>query len=205
MKPHLPSALAVGTLAAGMLGAAVPVTAAGASGPPVAATAFSTAVIGPAGGTVSGFGMTATFAPGAVAQKDLVILGNWPNGLDAAPPSGHVVKTFGLQVCTDTTGVPTNCTSELGNFPTSPAGTQRVDGMTLPYTVFQNGVDFGSPSSKLVTVTVHTGGSNVYIYNPNGSSTGTAYPKLLPSTSGSGTLTFQTFQPIVWAVTTSAG
>ncbi len=63
------------------------------------------------------------------------------------------------------------------------------------------GVDFGAASNKLVTISIATGGSSVYIYNPNFSTTTAAYPKLLPSTSADGVLTFATFQPIVWTVT----
>ena len=104
---------------------------ASAAGPPAAATAFSSAVITPAGGAVSGFGITATFAPGAVTTDRLIILGNWPNGLDVTPPSGTAVKTFGLQECnTDATA----CTSEFGNFPNSPAGTERIHGHAVDYT-----------------------------------------------------------------------
>ena len=44
-----------------------------AAGPPQAATAFATAIVTPAGGSVSGFGITATFAPGAVASDRLII------------------------------------------------------------------------------------------------------------------------------------
>ncbi len=173
-----------------------------AAGPPAAATAFATGVVGPAGGSVSGFGITATFAPGAVAQNDLVILGNWPNGQDVTPPSGQAVKTFSLQVCDDSTGTPTDCTSEFGNFPSSPAGSERINGMTLAYSAYEGmGVDFGTASNKLVTISIATGGSQVYIYNPNFSTTTAAYPKLLPSTSADGVLTFATFQPIVWTVT----
>lgn len=197
---RLPAALASSTLAAGAL-LALPAGSAFASGPPRAATAFATSVVGPAGGTVSGFGMTATFAPGAVAHQDLVILGSWPNGLDVPVPSGRAVKTFGLQVCNDSAGVPADCTSGLGNYPTSAAGVERVDGRQLRYTAYQGAVDFGSATHKLVTFTIHTGGSAVYIYDPNFSITAKAYPKLLPSTSGNGTLTFATFQPIVWTVT----
>ena len=62
---HLGSKLALGALSVGML-TAVPSATAFASGPPVAATAFATAVITPNGGSVSGFGITATFAKGAV-------------------------------------------------------------------------------------------------------------------------------------------
>jgi hypothetical protein len=173
-----------------------------AAGPPPAATAFSTAVVGPYGGSITGFGITATFAAGAVAQKDLVILGNWPNGQDVTPPSGQAVKTFSLQVCDDSSGTPTSCTSEFGNFPNSPAGTERIDGMTLAYLAGgQTGVNFGTATDKLVTIAIATGGSAVYIYNPNVSTTSRAYPKLLPSTVSNGVLTFATFQPIVWTVT----
>ncbi|GEM_PF-7039152 len=190
------SGLLVGALALLPTGSAL------ASGPPPAATAFATAVIGPAGGTLSGFGMTVTFAAGALAQRDLVILGNWPNGQDVTPPSGEAVKTFGLQVCVDATGTPTDCTSEFGNYPNSPAGTERIDGKQLNYTGYQGtSVNFGSASHKLVTFAVHTGGNAVYIYNPNFSTTAAAYPKLLPSTTANGVLTFETFQPIVWTVT----
>lgn len=199
---HLSAKLALGTLAAGALVALPFAASASASGPPQAATAFATAVITPAGGSISGYGITATFAKGAVSQTDLVILGNWPNGLDVTPPSGQAVKTFGLQVCNDTTGAPTNCTSEFGNYANSPSGTERIDGKTIPFNAgAQNGVNFGTLTNKLVTFTIHTGANSVYIYNPNFSSTSLAYPKLLPSTSGNGTLTFQTFQPIVWTLT----
>jgi hypothetical protein len=173
-----------------------------AAGPPGAATAYSTAVMEPSGGSGSGFGITATFAPGAVAQPALVILGNWPNGQDVTPPSGQAVKTFSLQVCDDSSGAPTNCTSEFGNFPTSPSGTERIHGMDLPYSAgARSGVNFGTLENKLVTISIDTGGSAVYIYDPNFSSTAEAYPKLLPSSSQDGVLTFATFQPIVWTVT----
>jgi hypothetical protein len=206
---HLGSKLALGVLSAGVLGA-VPAATAFASGPPAAATAFATAVITPNGGSVSGFGITATFAPGAVTQKDqkdLVILGNWPNGLDVAPPSGQAVKTFGLQVCNDSTGTPTDCTSEFGNYPNSPSagGSERIDGRTISFKGPQSGVNFGTVTSKLVTFTIHTGASAVYIYNPNVGTTAGAYPKLLPSATSGGTLTFQTFQPIVWTLTSPTG
>jgi hypothetical protein len=192
---------ALSVLAAGAL-LALSGSSALASGPPPAATAFVTAHIGPAGGSLTGFGMTVTFAPGAIAQQDLVVLGNWPNGLDVSPPSGQAVKTFGLQVCNDSTGMPTECTSEFGNYPNSPPGTERVDGERLAYTGYQGaGVNFGSATDKLVTFTIQTGGKAVYIYNPNFSTTAKAYPKLLPSTSANGVLTFETFQPIVWTVT----
>ena len=203
---HLGSKLALGVLSAGVLGA-VPAATAFASGPPAAATAFATAVITPNGGSVSGFGITATFAKGAVAHDDLAILGNWPNGLDVAPPSGQAVKTFGLQICNDSTGTPTDCTSEFGNYPNSPSagGTERINGRTISFTGPQSGVNFGTATNKLVTFTIDTGASAVYIYNPNFSTTTQAYPKLLPSTTSGGTLTFQTFQPIVWTLTSPTG
>ena len=198
---HLGPKLALGALSIGML-SAVPAVTAFASGSP-AATAFATAVITPAGGSVSGFGITATFAKGAVAHNDLVILGNWPNGLDVAPPSGQAVKTFGLQVCNDSTGTPTDCTSEFGNYPNSPSagGTERIKGRTISFTGPQSGVNFGTVTNKLVTFTIDTGAKAAYIYNPNFGTTTQAYPKLLPSATSGGTLTFQTFQPIVWTLT----
>jgi len=39
---------------------------------------------------------------------------------------------------------------------------------------------------------------------PNVTDTAHAYPKLLPSTSDGQSLTFQTFQPIVWTLTAPA-
>ncbi|MHB1851839.1 MAG: hypothetical protein ACYCU6_06645, partial [Acidimicrobiales bacterium] len=60
---HLGSKLALGAISVGVL-TALPAAGAFASGPPAAATAFATAVITPTGGSVSGFGITATFAPG---------------------------------------------------------------------------------------------------------------------------------------------
>ena len=199
---HLGSKLALGAISVGVL-TALPAAGAFASGPPPAATAFATAVITPAGGSVSGFGVTATFAPGAVSHDDLAILGNWPNGLDVAPPSGHAVKTFGLQICNDSTGTPINCTSEFGNYPNSPraGATERIDGQTVTYTGPQSGVDFGTATNKLVSFTIDTGATAVYIYNPNFRTTTQAYPTLLPSTQSGGTLRFQTFQPIVWTLT----
>ena len=40
-----------------------------AAGPPAAATAFKSAVFTPAGGSVTGFGITATFAPGLAVHR----------------------------------------------------------------------------------------------------------------------------------------
>ena len=171
-----------------------------AAGPPQVDTAAVSTVIGLGGGSISGFGMTATFAPGAVATDKLIVLGNWPNGLDVPVPSGETaVKTFGLQQC-NLDG--TNCTSPFGDYANSPAagGTQRVSGMELQYTGYQ-GVAFGSGTNKLVTITINTGGNKIYIYNPNFTTTAQAY-KPLPSTSDGSTLTFNTFRPIVWTVTT---
>jgi hypothetical protein len=174
-----------------------------ASGPPPAATAYQTALIGPHGGSIRGFGVTATFAPGALSKLQLIILGNWPNGLDVPPPNGDVaVKTFGLQQCN---ADETNCTSVFGNFPNSPAGVQMINGQQVPYTTFQPGIAYGSATNKLVTISIQTDGNKVYIYNANFQDTMNAYPKLLPSTSANGVLTFQTFQPIVWVVTIPGG
>ena len=175
-----------------------------AAGPPAAATAFASAVITPAGGTVSGFGITATFAPGAVTSDRLIILGNWPNGLDVTPPAGTAVKTFGLQECNiDATA----CTSEFGNYPNSPAGTERILGDQVPYSAGHalpdaaGNTNFGGATNKKVSITINTGADTVYVYNANFNDTTRAYPKLLPSTSDGTTLTFQTFQPIVWTLT----
>ena len=178
-----------------------------AAGPPAAATAFKSAVVTPAGGSVTGFGITATFAPGAVTSNRLIVLGNWPNGLDVTPPAGTAVKTFGLQECnTDYTG----CTSVFGNYPNSPAGSEKIRGHVVDYTPFQplgstpnavGNTNFGTAANKLVTITTNTSADKVYVYNANNTTTGTAYPKLLPSSSNGTTLTFQTFQPIVWTLT----
>ena len=199
---HLRSKSAIVALAVGAL-STIPLTSAFAGAPPSAATAFSSAIIGASGGSVSGFGITATFAPGALTQTDFVILGNWPNGLDVTPPAGQAVKTFGLQVCNDVSGTPTNCTSEFGNYPNSPGGIEKINGSPFTYTAFQTGVSFGSLTNKLVTISINTSGDSVYIYNPNFSTNlnNQAYPKLLPSTASNGVLTFKTFQPIVWTVT----
>lgn len=178
-----------------------------AAGPPAAATAFTSAIVTPAGGSVSGFGITATFAPGAVTTDRLIVLGNWPNGLDVTPPAGTAVKTFGLQECAvDFTG----CTSVFGNFPNSPAGSEKIRGAAVKYTGFQalgsvpneyGNTNFGTAANKLVTITTKTSADRAYVYNANNSTTATAYPKLLPSSSDGTTLTFETFQPIVWTLT----
>ena len=181
-----------------------------AAGPPAAATAYQSAVITPKGGSVTGFGITATFAPGAVTTKRLIVLGNWPNGQDVTPPTGTTaVKTFGIQECNvDYTG----CTSVFGNYPNSPlAGTEKIRGQVVRYSGFQKLVypstnadgntTFGTAQNKLVTITTNTTADRVYVYNPNNSTTATAYPKLLPSSSDGSTLTFKTFQPIVWTLT----
>lgn len=183
-----------------------------AGGPPPAATAFTTALIGPDGGTVHGFGVTADFAPGAVTSDRLIILGNWPNGLDVPPPHGEkAVKTFGLQECNPDG---TACTSEFGNFANSPAGTERIAGHQVPFTGVQHlpydgNTTFGTAQDKKVTFTIDTGADKVYIYNANNDGLA-AYPgpganpagTPLPSTSTGSQLTFATFQPIVWVLTT---
>ena len=177
-----------------------------ASGPPAAATAFKSAVVTPSGGSVTGFGITATFAPGAVARDRLIVLGNWPNGQDVTPPTGTAVKTFGIQECnTDYTG----CTSVFGNYANSPAGTEKIRGQVVPYSGFQKlgitpnsegNTTFGTAQNKLVTITTNTAANTVYVYNANNTTTAAAYPKLLPNSSNGTTLTFQTFQPIVWTL-----
>ncbi|GAC1326632.1 MAG: hypothetical protein NVSMB13_11910 [Mycobacteriales bacterium] len=209
--------LAASALSAGVAAVALAAAPAGAAGPPAAATAFSTAVIGPAGGSLTGFGVTAAFAPGALSTNRLIILGNWPNGLDVPPPNGEkAVKTFGLQECAPDG---TDCTSEFGNFTNSPAGSERIRGQVVPFTRYQPLVapnpsnpgnsNFVAAGKKGVTFTISTGASKVYIYNANNSGLA-AYPgpgtkplgTPLPSTSTGSELTFQTFQPIVWVLTT---
>ncbi len=194
---HSRRKLFVGLLGAGAL-VVSPAAMAVAAAPP-AATAFVTAMIGPNGGSISGFGISARFAPGALTTMSQVILTDWASGLDSAPPSGQAVKTFGLQVCNGTTG----CTSEFGNYANAPGGTEQIAGKTIPFTGgLQSGVNFGTITNKLVTISVRTGGDTVYIYNPVAAASGAnPYPKLLPSTASAGVLTFQTFQPIVWVVT----
>jgi len=88
-----------------------------------APTSFASAQIGPAGGSVSGFGITVTLAKGAVQSNRRIILSS-SSSQDVTPPKGEkALVTFGLQECkTDYTG----CTSVFGNFPTSPAGTENV-------------------------------------------------------------------------------
>lgn len=201
----LVAALAVSPLAAS------PAFAAG--GPPPAATAFTGGVITPTGGTLNGFGITVSFGSGAVSSDRYIILGNWPNGQDSPPPSGQAVKTFGLQECAidPSTGGPASgtCTSEFGNYPGTQAGSENLRGQQISYTGYQSptsntfgNTNFGTMSGKLVTITIDTGGDAVYIYNPNPNPAFTY--KELTSKSGSGQLTFQTFQPIVWTVTSPA-
>ncbi len=175
-----------------------------ASGPPAAATAFATAVVTPEGGSVSGFGITATFARGAVTSPRLIILGNWPNGLDVPTPAGTTaVKTFGLQEC-NTDG--TACTSALGNFPNSPAGSEKIKGTSYPYDAGhalpdgEGNTNFGSASEKLVTITTRTAADTVLLYNANADTTAAAYTTL-PSQRVDGAIVFDTFQPVVWTLT----
>ncbi len=175
-----------------------------AAGPPAAATTYATAVIPPAGGSVSDFGITAMFAPGAVTSDRLIVLGNWPNGLDVTPPSGTPVKTFGLQECNVDGG---GCTGEFGDYPNSPAGTEKIHSRQLPFTAGHplpdtaGNTNFGTAAHKLISITTRTGADRVYVYNPNVADTARAYPMLLPSTSTGQSLTFQTFRPIVWTLT----
>lgn len=205
MKKRVLLTAATGLLAlGGTLGIAAPASASPSFTPPPADTAAASTVIGSAGGSISGFGITATFAPGALTSDRLIVLGNWPNGLDVPPPNGETaLKTFGLQACRPDG---TQCTSPFGDYPNSPSagGTQRIEGMALRYTGYQ-GLTFGTAADKLVTVNVKTDGGKVYIYNPNFSDTAQAYPTLLPSSSNGTTLTFKTFRPIVWTVTSALG
>ncbi len=206
--PHHPyRVLAIGALGAGTL-VTLP-TAPAVATPPTGPTAYASAVIGASGGAVSGFGITASFAAGAVSGPSLAILTNWPNGVDVASPTGPVLKTFGLQICPlSSTGGVTTCSNVMGNYAESlTSGTERVGPQTLAYGPYVAaaaggpGITFGSASHKLVTITIDTGGKKVYIYNPNATTSTGAYPTLLPSSASNGVLTFSTFQPIVWAVT----
>jgi len=164
-----------------------------------------------AGGSVSGFGITVTFAKGAVASNRRIILSSSPSSQDVTPPKGEkALVTFGLQECkTDYTG----CTSVFGNFPTSPAGTEKVNGKTATFTAFQKlsttpnsygNTTLGSMTKLLVTIKTVTPGTDVFIYNPNATTTAAAYPKLLPSTSANGVNTFKTFMPIAWVIASHA-
>ena len=157
---------------------------------------------------MTGFGITATFAPGAVATDRLIVLGNWPNGQDVTPLTGTAVKTCGIQECNVNF---TGCTSVFGNYANSPAGSEKIRGQVVPYSGFQKLVyptpnadgntTFGTAQNKLVTITTNTTADSVYVYNANNSTSASAYPKLLPSSSDGSTLTFKTFQPIVWTLT----
>ena len=182
-----------------------------ASGPPAAATAFATAIVTPAGGSVSGFGITATFKAGAVKTPRLIILGNWPNGLDVPTPSGTTaVKTYGLQECNVDYS---HCTSALGNYfgtpnvPDSPAGSEKIKGKTVPYEAGHalpdgNGnTNFGTAVDKGVTITTQTDATTVLVYNANADTTAAAYPKDLHGTRVDGGIVFKTFQPVVWTLT----
>ena len=199
-----------GTCLLGLTALATAPTPALAAGQPAAATAFVTGIITPDGGSVSGFGITATFKPGAVTTSRLIILGNWPNGLDVTPPAGTTaVKTYGLQEC-KLDG--TSCTSALGNFlakpgvPASPAGSEKIKGKTYAYDGghalpdVAGNTNFGTPTRKLVTITTQTDADTVLLYNANANTTALAY-KTLPSTPVAGGIAFDTFQPVVWTLT----
>ena len=205
------SLLGLCAVAAGTAAVLAPTAAYATDGAP---TSFASAQIGVAGGSVSGFGITVTLAKGAVASNRRIILSSSPSSQDVTPPKGEkALVTFGLQECrTDYTG----CTSVFGNFPTSPAGTEKVNGKTATFTAFQKlsttansegNTTFGSMSAKLVTIKTVTSGTDVFIYNPNPTTTAAAYPKLLPSTSANGVNTFKTFMPIAWVIAshTTAG
>ncbi len=205
------SLLGLCAVAAGTAAVLAPTAAYATDGAP---TSFASAQIGPAGGSVSGFGITVTLAKGAVQSNRRIILSSSPSSQDVTPPKGEkALVTFGLQECkTDYTG----CTSVFGNFPTSPAGTENVNGKTATFTAFQKlgttansegNTTFGSMTAKLVTIKTVTPGTDVFVYNPNPTTTAAAYPKLLPSTSANGVNTFKTFMPIAWVIAshTTAG
>ena len=88
------------------------------------------------------------------------------------------------------------------------SGTERILGDQVPYSAGHalpdaaGNTNFGDATNKKVSITINTGADTVYVYNANFNDTAHAYPKLLPSTSDGTTLTFQTFQPIVWTLPT---
>ncbi|MGC8499030.1 MAG: hypothetical protein ACP5OV_05995 [Acidimicrobiales bacterium] len=205
MTPYRTIALA----ALGASGLVVLPSSAALAAPPMGPTAYASAVITPSsGGTVSAFGITAKFQAGAVSSDSLAIITNWPSGLDVPSSSGPVLKTFGLQICSMTSNIV--CSNVMGNYPDSTtSGTERIGSSLLSYGPYVGqsgvpGITFGSKLDKLVTISVSTAGTKVYIYDPNQTSATGAYPSALPSAWSDGVLTFQTFQPIVWAVTTPA-
>jgi len=61
--------------------------------------------------------------------------------------------------------------------------------------------NFGTAANKLVTITTQTDANTVLLYNANADTTAAAY-KQLPSTSVPGGIAFNTFQPVVWTLTT---
>ncbi len=150
------SLLGLCAVAAGTAAVLAPTAAYATDGAP---TSFASAQIGVAGGSVRGFGITVTLAKGAVQSNRRIILSSSPSSQDVTPPKGEkALVTFGLQECrTDYTG----CTSVFGNFPTSPAGTENVNGKTATFTAFQKlsstpnsegNTTFGSMTAKLVTI-----------------------------------------------------
>jgi hypothetical protein len=111
---------------------------------------------------VSGFGITATFAPGA-SPDQLIVLGNWPNGQGCHPPTGTLAKTFGIQECNvDYTG----CTSVSGNYAKQSRRQRRkkIKGQVVSYSAFQpleptrtlTKYDLRTAQNKLVTITTNT-------------------------------------------------
>ena len=87
---HSVRALAFGALGTGALIVA-PIAPAGAMAP-TGPTAYASALIGPNGGMVSGFGVTAKFREGAIQGTALAIITSWPGGLDVASPAGPFLK-----------------------------------------------------------------------------------------------------------------
>ena len=127
------------------------------------------------------------------------------------------MKTFGPQECDVDY---TDCTSVFGNYANSPSGTEKIQGQVVTYSAFQppgstpnreGNTIFGTAMNKLVTITTNTAADTdtdtdtVHVYNANNSTTASAYPKLLPSSSDGTTLAFQTFQPVVWTLTAPTG
>ena len=100
------------------------------------------------------------------------------------------MKTFSLQECNvDYTG----CTSVFGNYANSPSVSEKTRGQVVPCSAFQQR---GTTPNREGNTTFGTA---------KNTTTSSAYPKSLPSSSDGTTLTFQTFQPIVWTLTAPTG
>ncbi len=80
-----------------------------------------------------------------------------------------------------------------------PRRKRKDQGHALPDTA--GNTNFGTKTNKLVTITTQTDADTVLLYNANAGTTDLAYTKL-PSTPVAGGIAFDTFQPVVWTLTT---